>query len=659
MRKTNRLAAACMAAVLAFTPAVSSVLSPAAVVMAATTDAKPTRSDINYVEKSTADGVNTVKLFWNKADNTTTYRIYYKEIGGSWELIKSVGSAKVSASVSSTSAHPIKDGVSYLFTVRTYNKNSGKWGKWDQNGTLVQFDAPSVPTQASITSAGTSVKNGVNKVTLTWNSASNATHYKVYYKPAGGSWQRLKTLISDKNSFAVSDTSAHPIKDGVTYLFTVRSYNNVSGKYGPWDKNGTAVRFEEEAVPKAQSVTVNPNARTLTGTGKTLQLYADVRPAGASQSVTWKSSNTSVASVSGTGLVRSVGTGSAVITATAADGSGVQGTAVITVAADKPASTPTPAPNTPTPTPKPQESTKVSAVTVNKTAVEMTKKGETVQLTASVQPAGASYDGFTWRSTDTGVATVDSNGLVTAVSTGTTTITVKAKTGYATQAQASCVVNVKLPTVTSYSLAGGDSRMFSLAARHVDASISLRDVKIETAGYSDDLAEFSWNYDEASNLITIRVKGYRKGNFQVFATYNGTILKAWDITITSDFTDYFEYVAWRKNVEAQIWNSGMSLVQKLDAAKVYIQTNFKYKNGSPREVYAFKQGVADCATASAFMGDFAKDLSCDVLFVSMGDWQRYETVSEALSYGGGHIYTIVYVNGEWTAYDAQPSIYNT
>ncbi len=55
--------------------------------------------------------------------------------------------------------------------------------------------------------------------------------------------------------------------------------------------------------------------------GDTLQLYATVSPSTANQSVTWASSNTSVATVSSSGYVTAKASGSAYITATTADGS--------------------------------------------------------------------------------------------------------------------------------------------------------------------------------------------------------------------------------------------------------------------------------------------------------------------------------------------------
>ena len=54
----------------------------------------------------------------------------------------------------------------------------------------------------------------------------------------------------------------------------------------------------------------------------------------------------------------------------------------------------------------------------------LTAKGNKTQLTATVEPSDATNKNGTWKSSDIIVATVDANGLVTAVGNGTATITV-------------------------------------------------------------------------------------------------------------------------------------------------------------------------------------------------------------------------------------------
>lgn len=80
-----------------------------------------------------------------------------------------------------------------------------------------------------------------------------------------------------------------------------------------------------------ESVVMNVSSLEI-GVGETMQLKATVFPENATnQALLWESSNEAVATVSNTGLVSTVGAGFTVISASATDGSGVEGTCTITV----------------------------------------------------------------------------------------------------------------------------------------------------------------------------------------------------------------------------------------------------------------------------------------------------------------------------------------
>src|SRR5207253_1318029 len=115
--------------------------------------------------------------------------------------------------------------------------------------------------------------------------------------------------------------------------------------------------------------------------------------------ITWSSSNASVASVNGSGLVTGAGAGSATITATS---EGQSGTSSVTVTF-----------------------VPVASVTVNPPSASV-QVGQTVQLTATPRDVnGNALPGrtVTWASTNTTVATVNGQGLVTTKVVGSATIT--------------------------------------------------------------------------------------------------------------------------------------------------------------------------------------------------------------------------------------------
>ena len=88
-----------------------------------------------------------------------------------------------------------------------------------------------------------------------------------------------------------------------------------------------------------------------------------------------------------------------------------------------------------------------TSVSLNKTALTL-DVGKSYTLAKTVSPSNA-VTSYTWRSSNTSVATVDSNGKVTAKKAGTATITVKTSNGKT----ATCKVTVNLPAPQITSLA--------------------------------------------------------------------------------------------------------------------------------------------------------------------------------------------------------------
>ncbi len=191
--------------------------------------------------------------------------------------------------------------------------------------------------------------------------------------------------------------------------------------------------------PTISSVTVSPAnlALDLNGT-KTSNLSATVNGTNnPSQAVTWSSSNTSVATVSSSGVVTAKAVGNATITATSqADGT-KSGTCTVTVS---------------------DSTVHVTGVTLNKNSTSIVLGGGGETLTATVSPNDATNKSVNWSSSNTHVATV-SNGTITPVATGNTTITVTTVDGSYT---ATCTVTVTAAqtqtltiTRSSFSTSGG------------------------------------------------------------------------------------------------------------------------------------------------------------------------------------------------------------
>lgn len=106
-----------------------------------------------------------------------------------------------------------------------------------------------------------------------------------------------------------------------------------------------------------------------------------------------------------------------------------------------PTEAPKPDPEPPVEPPKP-DNVLVKSISLNETSVTLAVNNP-FNLYATVSPSNATNQGVTWSSSNSGVATVNANGVVTAVSSGTATITAKAADG--SGAKASCTVTVSDP----------------------------------------------------------------------------------------------------------------------------------------------------------------------------------------------------------------------
>lgn len=148
--------------------------------------------------------------------------------------------------------------------------------------------------------------------------------------------------------------------------------------------------------------------------GGSVSLTATVSPSDATdKTVTWTSSNSGVASVSG-GVVSALAEGTATITATAG---GKSAKCEVTV--------------------KPKV-VDVTGISLNKTELTLSPGGS-FQLEATVSPSDATDKTVTWTSSDPSTVTVE-NGLVKAVSPGTASVTAKAG-----GKSAKCEVTVLIP----------------------------------------------------------------------------------------------------------------------------------------------------------------------------------------------------------------------
>lgn len=222
--------------------------------------------------------------------------------------------------------------------------------------------------------------------------------------------EKVAVVSPDKSDAKALTAYVTPISKGETYI--TASVGDL-----------TSVPCFVTVIPVwAESVTVSPDILTLEA-GKSAKLSALVGPEKATdKSVSWKSGDKNIATVSENGEVFAHNPGGPVlITATASgakDDANVRASCSLTVTAP----------------PVPVESVEISP---EGAAI---KVGESFRFTAKILPENADNKGVTWKSGDKKIATVDANGKVTAVAAGATAITVTTVDGLKA-AQATVSVN--------------------------------------------------------------------------------------------------------------------------------------------------------------------------------------------------------------------------
>ena len=522
------------------------------------------------------------------------------------------------------------------------------------------------PTKVTLTSAKAT---SYNKVSLKWKKSKNITSYAVYYKASNSKkWVKIANVSSKKTGYTHKSSKKYPLKQGKTYQYRIRGYNKKakgSKKYGKYSST-KKVKIPKKAAAKpteAPKPTVKPTeVPKPTAAPKptvTPKPTAVPKPTAAPKpTVTPIPKPTAIPKPTQipqpTKPVQPAKPTATPIPKPTAIPKPTEAPKPTKVpqptATPKPTATPRPtATPAPTATPKP---VKVSGIILNQTSLTMTSKGQTASLTATVSPANAANKSLTWSSSNSSVATVNANGTVTAVANGTADITATAADGSGVSAK--CSVTVRVPNnVRNITIEGGKAKNVGPTDTSLPNFSDFSNITFEVLNNNAgavDILGFSSNMYSAS----VCVKGLRVGSCVIIAKYNGQIIMTYNVSVTSNWNEYLEYTSWRKSIENKIWNSGMSIVDKLDAAKGFIQSHYGYQNGASEIMNFYNDTVLDCYGATDLMSDFAKDIGLSIKYVNAVSGHVFDYPVDAFS-EGGHVYPRILINGNWVNYDATPT----
>jgi len=284
------------------------------------------------------------------------------------------------------------------------------------------------------------IPSGTVKAPFSYSNYRNAT----LYVPAGSvdtynnssHWNDFKDIVAikttlNKTTAILEKTKTMTLKATVlfpdksvkwkssnTKVATVTSSGKVKGvKAGTATITCTSVATGTKATCKVTVGYVKlDKTEAVVKKGKTVTLTPTVYPSSLTdKNVTWKSSDTKVATVTTKGKVKGIEAGTATITCTSV-ATGLSTTCTVLV----------------------------GDIALSETKVNL-MKGKTVTLKATVYPASLSDKSVTWTSSNTEVATVTSAGKVKGIKTGTAAITC---TSNATGLSTTCKVTVTNGLVT-------------------------------------------------------------------------------------------------------------------------------------------------------------------------------------------------------------------
>lgn len=303
------------------------------------------------------------------------------------------------------------------------------------------------------------------------------------------------------------------------------SETHVSSGYFYNDKTTMKYTYPKQSAARyvpATQLTMESSAAT--EVRYTVQLNAELLPTNAScPTLSWSSSDESVAAVDETGLVTGKGAGEAVITAACADGIAAACTVTVSYVAVQSISLP--------------ETTEVSC-------------NRTVQLTANIMPERATNIDVSWESRQEEVATVDENGLVTGVSEGTAEIVATAENNLS----ASTIVTVSYVKPERVTLNKTSAEVYLDDTMKLNATIVPANVSNSSLTWSSS--------DEGIATVDKDgvVKAHQEGSVRITATAEGNISGSCLVTVrpipvervTLDQTELQLYEGESKTLTAEV-----------------------------------------------------------------------------------------------------------
>ncbi len=303
-----------------------------------------------------------------------------------------------------------------------------------------------------------------NSCTWTWTTMNGVNGYKVtssstgnsIFLPAVGlmSGSKVQNVGTEGDYWSSSLYTAEFCSSWSPYFTSSQFSTGDCYRYF-----GLPVRAVYGEVVPVTEITLPETLILTMGKTESVTLTASVLPENATyKNLTWVSSDYSVANVDANGNVTAVALGTTTVTVYSSDGSK---SAQCKVSVNQ----------------------QIESITLDKESFDICVGDEPVALVATVLPAENTDKVLNWTSSKTSVATVDSDGRVTAISTGTATITATTRDG--SGKNATCTVKV-YNHVSSISLNKTELTLYTRQTATLTATISPSTTLDKTVSWSSD-----------------------------------------------------------------------------------------------------------------------------------------------------------------------------
>ena len=379
----------------------------------------------------------------------------------------------------------------------------------------------------------------LNKSKITLN-IGDTEQLKATLKPINATNIQLNWTSSDTKVATVDQNGKITAKENGMTLITVQSNN---GKKSTCE---VIVNTKNEIINiDITNININKNNITMY-VGDTEQLFATIEPNNATnKDISWLSDNTNIATIDQTGKVTALNQG--YVTITAVSTNGVTAKCQIKIE--------------PKTNPIIDTNIEVTNIILNETSktIYLNSNSKTVNLTATVEPSNATNKNIIWTSSNNNIAKVE-NGKVTALNTGTATITAKIE-GDKHEASFKLTVKKKIIIVIGASqVTRMNNYKTSYNSTNYNYSVKNKTLNYIYSGGSGFSYQTGSGWNKAKSIIETYKSQKDSIEFFVFFPLSGNDIKKFKCSdISSNNSTMKGYAANYNNIISNIKKSGYNV----------------------------------------------------------------------------------------------------